>query len=166
MEGDRYHAVLEVDVGTTVKDFYDNLFVQCLLQHAATARERSDRAGTHSGLREIRSPWHKFLDKLCFLCDWRPAGKSVVAIGAQKLNQDVIFRLCGQTSHLQEAVPHLEEVLASLVSALGLSDDDRLSKSAMIAANAIARSEEKICSYHERLCRVLPKPGTPLDDGS
>lgn len=166
MEDDRNHAVLGIDVETTVKDFYDNLLVQCLLQHAATARKRSDSTGTRANLHKLRSPWHAFLDKLCFLCDWRPAGKSVVAIGTEKLDHDVNFRLCGQSSHLQEAGPYLEEVLASLVSALGASDDDRLSKAATIAARAITRSEKKICSYHERLRRVLPKLDMPLCDGS
>lgn len=120
----------------------------------------------HTNHYKTRNPRQKFLDKFCFLCYWRSAGKSVVAIGAEKSNHGVVFRLCGQSSHLEEAMPHFEKAVTVMVSALKVSDHDRVVMSATIAANAIARSEEKICRYYERLRKILPEPFTSPEDGS
>lgn len=165
MEESRHHSTIRLDAETTVSDFYDNLFVQCLLQHAATAHGQPSRTVPRNSLQRTHDERHKFLDNLCFLCDWRSAGKALVAIGAEGLDNGVVFRLYGQSSHLRQAGPHLEQVLASLISALDLPDERRLVESRAIAANAIVRSREKVSNYYGRLRRVLPEPSTTRDDG-
>lgn len=138
-----------------MRDFYDSLFVQCLLQHAQNGERAVPNKEARTVKEGVQSSWHSFLDNLCFLCDVKRAGKTVVSIGAQATDQGITLRLSTRPAHRDFAVIAVRRTIASLKASLQQSQSDKEKTVEALALNAIEWSEEKICNYYGRLQSVL-----------
>jgi hypothetical protein len=92
MAGPERSHVIAQDLDTVASNLYNSLFLQILLQHASSLHSESAHSAHSADARDDgRSEWHRFLDGLCFLCDFKRAGKSVVSIGVEQGTGRAIF---------------------------------------------------------------------------
>jgi len=166
MNANESSLVISQDRQTILNDFYDSLFVQCLLQHVEALKEVSGSANPPRKPAIPHNKWHIFLDNLCFLCDWRRAGKTVVSIGAQHTGGGINLRLSTRSGHREPATVHLRRAIASLRQSLELTDSGKRAIVRALALNTIERSEEKIRNYYNRLRSVLREVAESHNSGS
>ena len=151
MDHSQENQILNLNAQTTLTDFYDTLFVQCLLQHSSKRRDAPAHTRSLDRPASTESAWHKFLDHLAFLCDWGRAGKTVASVGAQELDGRVVFRLSARRLNRDQAAIHLGRAIASLRASLELRGDGKLATGRAIASHTIECSEDKVHNYHNRL---------------
>ncbi|KAM0714506.1 hypothetical protein Q7P37_009800 [Cladosporium fusiforme] len=155
--------VIGQDIAAISSDLYDSLFLQSLLQHGSG----SDIKGAHGldTMTDIRSRWHHFLDDLCFLCDSKHAGQSVVSIGVEQCMGGVNFWITTAERHRESAEYHLKEILHLLIE-YSFERSDRKSTMAEIARRSIERSPDRISEYVKRLERLIPEESISRQDGA
>ena len=137
----------------TACDLYDSLFIQSFLQHSSG----SDVAyvNTQDGRVHTRSLWQQFLDDLCFLCDSKPAGKSVVSIAVEQRRTGIAtFWIATSPSHQWSAQRHLTEVLR-LLARCSVKHFDANQTAIDITRSSVERSRSRIQNYVKMLERIL-----------
>lgn len=165
MDHSQENQILNLNAQTTLTDFYDTLFVQCLLQHSSKPRDAPPHTRSLDRPASVESAGHKFLDHLAFLCDWGRAGKTVASVGAQELDGRVVFRLSARRLNRDQAAIHLGRAIASLRASLELRGDEKLATGRAIVSNTIEHSAEKIYNYRNRLCDALKGTDELCGDG-
>ena len=159
--------VIAQDLDTVASDLYDSLFLQSLLQHAS----RSCSGSVHNVDARVdeRSEWHRFLDGLCFLCDFKRAGKSVVSIGVEQGTGAAIFWITTTEFYQESTECHLREILHLLTKhADDCSSGDLIV--AEVTRHSVERSKSRILDYAKRLERLVSEEkskveGSVLCDG-
>lgn len=149
--------VLSQDPSELYDDFYDTLFIQCLLQHASTSQFHSQSLSTPRKTPIIRSDWHRFLDYLCFLCDWKCGGRGVAALGAEKAAVGTIFWLATTTTS-PEAQDEIQSHVSDIIGLLNQSIHRTTMKTGLIteiAQLSIARSYTRVRHYRRRLGSLI-----------
>lgn len=114
--------------------------------------------GRGSALSKLaRSKRHKFLDGLCFLCDSRCGGKSVVALFPEQSVGETVFWMKANPTYQDYAANHLDTVLGYLKKSVHANTDGvRLSAEA-ITRRSIARSTQRVHNYRCRLSKLVLK---------
>jgi hypothetical protein len=152
MAGPEKSLVIAQDLDTVASDLYDSLFLQSLLQHAS--RSYSESAYSADARVDERSEWHRFLDGLCFLCDFERAGKSVVSIGVEQGTGSAIFWITTTEPYQESTECHLREILHLLTK-----HSDELSSGdltvAEVTRHSVERSKNRILDYTKRLERLV-----------
>jgi len=96
--------------------------------------------------------WHKFLDHLSWVCDYKGGGVTVSAIAAQSTPAGPIFWLAANRNPARKAVPHLEWVLAQLESAHSASSQELEELERVITRRCIEFSRSRVKDYGRQLC--------------
>lgn len=140
------------DAKTITSDLYDSLFLQSLLQHGSTSHAKDTSASDITA--DDRSEWQQFLDDLCFLCDSKPAGQSVVSIGVEAGSSGAVFWVATAKRHREDAECHLKESLRLLAEcSLGVLDGNLAM--AEITRLSVERSQDRVANYVKRLDRLI-----------
>lgn len=140
------------DARTITSDLYDSLFLQSLLQHRSMSQAKDTFASDTTV--DDRSDWQQFLDDLCFLCDSKPAGQSVVSIGVEADSSGAVFWVTTAKRHLEDAERHLKESLRLLAEcSLGVLDENLAI--AEITRLSVERSQDRVANYVKRLDRLI-----------
>lgn len=150
-EPERPHVIAQ-DLDTVTSDLYDSLFLQSLLQHAS--RSHSESAHGADARDDERSDWHRFLDGLCFLCDFKRAGKSVVSIGVEQGTGGAIFWITTTEFYQKSTECHLREILHLLTKRSDEFSSGDLTV-AEITRHSVERSKDRILDYTKRLERLV-----------
>jgi hypothetical protein len=145
------------DAKTITSDLYDSLFLQSLLQHGSMSHAR-DASASGTTVDE-RSEWQQFLDDLCFLCDSKPAGQSVVSIGVEAGSSGAVFWVTTAKRHREDAESHLKESLR-LLAECSLGVLDRNLTMAEITRLSVERSQDRVANYVKILDRLLSDEST------
>jgi hypothetical protein len=150
------YSILQ-DAKTITSDLYGSLFLQSLLQHGWTSHAKDAYASDTTA--DDRSEWQQFLDNLCFVCDSKPAGQSVVSIGVEEGRSGAVFWVATAKRHQEEAERHLKESLRLLVEcSLGVMDGNLAM--AEIARLSVERSQDRVTNYVKRLERLIVEEST------
>lgn len=152
MAGPERSHVIAQDLDTVASDLYDSLFLQSLLQHAS--RSHSESAHSADARVDEQSDWHRFLDGLCFLCDFKRAGKSVVSIGVEQGTCGAIFWITTTERYQESTECHLREILHLLTKRSGESSSGCLTV-AEVTRHSVERSKNRISDYAKRLERLV-----------
>lgn len=152
MAGPERSHVITQDLDTVVSDLYDSLFLQSLLQHAS--RSHSESAHSADARVDERSEWHRFLDGLCFLCDFERAGKSVVSIGVEQGTGGAIFWITTTELYQENTACHLREILHLLTKHSDEFSSGDLTV-AEVTRHSVERSKNRISDYTKRLERLV-----------
>ncbi|KAK6381053.1 hypothetical protein LTR81_027632 [Elasticomyces elasticus] len=146
---------MDQHIDSVYSDFYDSLFVHSLLQHEATSkpafpiRKPAQPAfSTHSG-------WHRFLDDLCFMCDSRTGGKTVVAVLAERRSEETIFWLATPTMMQQSTANHLDGLLRVIRKMLRTDETHVQPLIDDVIRRSIERSPQRIHHYGGRLTHLI-----------
>jgi hypothetical protein len=152
MAGPERSHVIAQDLDTVTSDLYDSLFLQSLLQHAS--RSHSESAHSADARVDERSDWHRFLDGICFLCDFKRAGKSVVSIGVEQGTGGAIFWITTTELYQESTECHLREILHLLTKRSDEFSSGGLTL-AEITRHSVERSKDRILDYTKRLERLV-----------
>lgn len=113
-----------------------------------------------SYLRPQQTAWHRFLDELCYLCDFENGGQTVRAL-AVEYNDQAIFWLATARGSTDTVVSHLCEILGRLKSSVELYPGGRWAAAESAAASifilSVQRSSTRVKEYQRHLAGVLEK---------
>ncbi|KAK0888238.1 hypothetical protein LTR02_016500 [Friedmanniomyces endolithicus] len=163
-------AVFHQDVDAVHADLYDGLFVHSLLQHETNQQASSANYPSPNTSQDVRSTWHRFLDDLCFMCDSRCGGKSVVALITEQVQGETIFWLTTDPVYQDSAANHLDAILRLLKESIHAHQDCVRLAIEQIAQQSVERSPQRVHHYGSRLRRIvqeqIPRAGSevPLVD--
>jgi hypothetical protein len=155
MAGPERSHVIAQDLDTVASNLYNSLFLQILLQHASSLHSESAHSAHSADARDDgRSEWHRFLDGLCFLCDFKRVGKSVVSIGVEQGTGRAIFWITTKELYQESTECHLREILYLLTKRSdGFSS--RCLTVAEVTRHSVERSKNRISDYTKRLERLV-----------
>ena len=151
-------TVINQDPDELYADLFDSLFVQCLLQHSSMSASYARRPPKSDNPTAIRSNWHRFMDNLCFLSDWKCGGKGVTALGAQKKALKTVFWLATTTTnpdHQDDILAHLEDIFGLLKQSLDANARVRASIATKIAQLSILHSPQRVNHYGRKLSKLI-----------
>jgi len=158
METDARESYVDI-----LRRFYEAAVTLSILGPVANAqRTRSD---LRMNGKASRPPWHKFLDHLCWLCDYKCGGKTVSSIAVSQADSDTVFNLTTNNQPTARAVDHLNWVLEQLKSLRGISDYEGLEVEHEIFGRSIQLSRKRVQDYAKRLRKHSRKAKSSLDRG-
>jgi len=129
-------------VKTTVdprRSFYEALAVLNLLSPTIPLARRT---------RE-RTTWQKFLDELCWLCDFEGGGKTVVSIAVESTPDGMVFWMAMNHRIRNRAVTHLKWVLGELANLKNAGDLHETERKIFLKSLTISR--KRVEDYAKRL---------------
>ena len=142
-------------VKTTVdprRSFYEALAVLNILSPTIPPARRT---------RE-RTTWQKFLDELCWLCDFEGGGKTVVSIAVESTPVGMVFWMAMNHRIRNRAVTHLKWVLgelSNLENAWDLHETER-----KIFLRSLTISRRRFEDYSKRLRSAAQRSSSILDE--
>ena len=105
-----------------------------------------------------QSLWHRYVDKLCCLCQFKPAGDAVVSIGAEDFEGCMRLWLATNNSKTTpKALRLLCHILIKLKEASVAKGEDLDKLSEEICRMSLALSPAKINNYRSSLCRQVQR---------
>jgi len=110
--------------------------------------------------------WHKFLDHLSWVCDYKKGGVTVSAIAAQSTPAGPIFWLAANKNPARKVILHLEWVLVRLESAHDASSQKLEELGREITHQCIEFSRNRVKEYGKRLCNLIRKSYSHMGDPS
>ncbi|KAM0714658.1 hypothetical protein Q7P37_009956 [Cladosporium fusiforme] len=121
------------------KDFYEDLVLWSIISAGKSQRT-------------IPRPtvWQRFLDDLCYLCDTKPGGKSVVSIAVSEISDHQYFFISANGG-LRRAAEQLNLVLGELHGIRQKSDHDIETTKQRLLDIGIRGSSMKVRNYVRKL---------------
>ena len=147
------------NVDDAVVDLKRCLLVKRMTQFIPNEKKNSEDMELVRATQEGHRPlWHRYVDKLCCLCQFKPAGDAVVSIGAEDF--EGCMRLWLATNNPKttpKALRLLRHILIKLKEAsVGKEEDlDKLSEE--ICRMSLALSPAKINNYRSSLRRQVQR---------
>lgn len=141
-------------------DLYDGLFIYSMLQHETTQQYSPSVNRLLDTSQDVRSKWHRFLDGLCFLCDSRCGGKSVVVILPEQIVGETVLWIKTYPTYQKDAVQHLDTVLGLLKESLHGDADGVHPLAEEIVRRSIERSAQRVNNYACRLRNLVLRLAT------
>jgi hypothetical protein len=133
--------------------FYEPLVLLSILE--PTRGDLEPNSTSRFNTAESYNLWHKFLDQISWLCDYKKGGTTVSSIAVQATIQGPTYWLAANSNPSAMAKPHLEWVLGELTNLHNLSPDQLQIVEDEIVARSIAFSSEKIKTYGRLLCKSI-----------
>ena len=136
-----------------VRDFYELLVLLRILGPCIGPR-------THGTLRTpgsdelLYTPLRRFLDRLCWMCDYEPGGDTVNSIAIEKSADCPIFWLATTYKRVQVIQTHLTEIIGLLSSAHGLSASASYDLEQKICNKCIDFASKRVKHYAKLLVRL------------
>ncbi|KAM3422067.1 hypothetical protein BST61_g2443 [Cercospora zeina] len=108
----------QAEVEDAVRLLHDHIVAKELVQYVAVEHVTSFiRPGTGIPFKPEQKTWHRFLDEICHLCDFKSGGKTVRSIAVENAsNGDVIFWAASIYTDSAAFKAHLETLLEELKS--------------------------------------------------
>lgn len=103
----------------------------------------------------VYKPWHRYVDQLCWLCDFECGGKSIASIAVQASSPGPVYWLAINKKFAAKALSYLDWILSELVKLHGLSSDQQQKVEAEIVARSIEMSSDRVKNYGKWLCNAI-----------
>lgn len=121
-------------------------------------------------LSEGRDPkekmWHRYLDSLSRLADYRPGGKTVTSIVPEKTPNGPKYWIASNSDPEGKAYQHVRWVLSKLETAIAVPSSELQAFSDSISRRSIQHGWRKIREYRQRLAKVVEKARHPSSSGT
>ena len=105
-------------------------------------------------MNDLSARWHLFLDNLSWLCDYRPGGKTVASIAAEKTDAGSKFWLATNASGISMVKKHLNCVLQEVQSLATNPSTEVEDVRYRIFRRSITFSHQRIEFYSNTLCAL------------
>lgn len=103
----------------------------------------------------IKTDWHRSLDSLSWLCDFKCGGSTVTSIAVQQLARSSKFWISTNEHHTRQSSAHLELVLAGLARLRGASASSTERVREHILTQSIRLSRLRVNNYCRRLANYI-----------
>lgn len=122
-----------------LKEFYEDLVLWSIL-----STSKAQRTGKKPLI------WQRFLDDVCYLCDTKPGGKSVVSVAVSELGRCQNFFISANGA-LRKVAEQLDQILRELWRVKQMSDVDlEITKEALLEIG-VRDSAKKVRNYVREL---------------
>jgi hypothetical protein len=142
--------------------FYEPLVLLSILQPA-----RGERAFNTDPTYNKTDPgrlWHKFLNQISWLCDYKRGGRTVSSVAVQATAPGPTYWLAANSNPVPKALPHLEWLLRELANLQALLPDQLQMVEDEIVTRCISFSAAKVKFYGRQLDKsikcVIEQSGT------
>jgi hypothetical protein len=146
--------------------FYEPLILLSMLVRWGTyERESTSKLGEKGEYK----PWHRFLDQLCWLCDYECGGKSVTSIAVQATTGELIYWVAVKQKSAAKALSHLKWILLELGKLDSLSPNQQQGVEDEIVRRSVEFSSARVKNYGRWLCNFIgnvmeqQSPGSPQE---
>lgn len=156
------------DLTEAITKIQEGLFVKSLFQGAERSDTVTDPRQPVS--KPAASEWHRFLDELSHLCQFKVAGEDVTSVAAQASGDDTVFWIVSNTGAQAEVRrSHLEWIIVRL-SSISTSipwETERVTEnvSECIFTESVRLSSTRIHNYRTTLASRLKKINSTLSPG-
>lgn len=152
----KYHLVMQAQL---IKRFYSSLLLVSVLCPAE--RGHAVEANRYAG-------WRRFLEDLCWFCDTKKGGNTVVTIAVEQSAEDrLIFWLASNEGSpkrtsvkANQATKYLSWLLDEMKKIHASPDPDFQALERRILEEAVKISYEKVNNYVSRLRRLIDQLGS------
>ena len=133
--------------GSLVQEFYGCLI---LLRLLTPHRSQQQGGGTIDHFTPKQNKWHKFLDNLAWLADYKIGGETVTAIAVEYTTNPTFWIACN--NHLSPAaLQHIQRILSDLDQEASSDTESASQLIRKIARESVVLSWARVKDYGRRL---------------
>ena len=112
---------------------------------------RPQHRNTETSTGQLDNRWHLFLDHLCWLCNYKTGGKTVVSITAEETLHGSKLWVASNAPCVSRITKHLKRMLQELQSFAMNADSSIEDTQRRVFRRFIVFSHERIAFYAEKL---------------
>lgn len=164
---------VKIKMSDLIKKVQEGLFVKSLIQHAQPDHALS-YGRPSSGDQPVVVSWHRFLDELCHLCQFKRGGDDITAMAAQQRQNGTVFWIATNTGiepesdeKRQNRRRHLTWIVRTISTQNGWSQSQAQSNaSELVFAEAVRQAPQRIENYRHRLSSLVKMIQDELENGN
>ena len=103
------------------------------------------------------TPWHRFLDDVCFLCDTETGGESVASTAVESQRDHLVFWISNNGGPNPRALENLDWLLGQLRDVCHLSESQLLDREKAIFERCIWLSHQRVGNYRRQLVNAIKR---------
>lgn len=120
-----------------------------------------------SGFRSTpKTDWHRFLDYLCWLCDYKRGGQTVTSIATEQTARASIFWIASNGNDIDQPATHLDLILTHLGRLREASESEAYEIAYRIYTESITFSRLRVHDYCQKLKRCIAVVEAKICDAS